>query len=76
VVSGGLRLAIVGIAVGLPIAFFGAWGLSSLLYGIKPWDPATFAAVPVFLICLAALAGYVPALRAARLNPLVALHHE
>lgn len=50
--------------------------MKRLLYGIPPWDPVTFLAVPGVIAAVAALAALVPALRAARLNPVRALRGE
>lgn len=75
----GLRLAISGIAIGVVAASMATRLLSSvsaLLYGVGPTDPMTFSAVSLVLIGVALLACYVPARRAARLDPLVALRHE
>jgi putative ABC transport system permease protein len=66
--------------LGLLIGIAGALGLtrflSSLLYQVKPVDPITFAAVPVFLGAISLLASYIPAWRAARVDPMVALRYE
>ncbi|HEV2423416.1 MAG TPA: ABC transporter permease [Terriglobia bacterium] len=76
VLGEGLRLALAGVVVGLA----GAWGLSrflaSLLYGVKPDDPLTFAAVPLILLSAALLACYIPARRATKLDPIRALRCE
>jgi putative ABC transport system permease protein len=76
VIAHGMRLVIAGSAAGL----LGAWGVTrlmqSLLYGIAPWDPVTFAAVTGLLSGAALLACYVPALRAARIDPMAALRYE
>lgn len=72
----GLRLTIVGLAVGLVGAFGGTRLLSSLLYGVRSTDAITFAAVSVMLTAVALLASYLPARRATRVDPLIALRHE
>lgn len=76
VVSHGLNLALIGLACGLLGAFALTRFLSSLLYGIRPTDPLTFTAVPLFLALVAVLASYIPAQRAIRLDPMAALRHE
>jgi predicted permease len=76
VVGNGIRLALIGIAIGLAGAFAVTRLLSSLLYGIRPTDFATFAAVSLALTGIAFLASYVPARRATRVDPVVALRHE
>ena len=72
----GLGVTLFGIAIGA----IAALGLSRLMadyvYGIKPTDPLTFAAAAVVLLGVALLASYVPALRATRVDPIVALRHE
>jgi ABC-type antimicrobial peptide transport system permease subunit len=72
----GLELAAAGVVLGL----FGAIGLtrvmSSLLFGVSTTDVATFTAVPVILIATAMLATYIPAMRATRVDPVVALREE
>jgi ABC-type antimicrobial peptide transport system permease subunit len=72
----GLTLAAAGIGIGLIGALAGARLLSSVLYGIAPRDVVTFVAVPAALAVAAALACALPALRAARLDPVVALRQE
>ena len=61
-----------GIAGTLALARF----LSSLLYGIEPWSPMTFIAVPFLPISVALIASYIPARRATKIDPMVALRHE
>jgi predicted permease len=75
-VSHGLRLAAIGVACGLAVAFVAMRLMSSLLFGVKAADPLTYAAVSVGLIATAALASYLPARRAAAVNPSEALRIE
>jgi predicted permease len=76
VVGQGLRLAGIGVAVGLVIAAIGTPLARSLLYNVSPFDPFSFSVVSMFLVAVALLASYVPALRATRVDPLVALRDE
>jgi putative ABC transport system permease protein len=73
VVMQGLRPALAGVGVGIVAAFFAVRLLRTLLFGVTPLDPLTFAIVPPALLAVAALACYVPALRAVRLDPTRAL---
>ena len=72
----GLGLAIAGAAVGLIGALIVSHLMRGLLYGVRPTDPLTFAGVALLLIAVAMLACYIPARRAIRVNPLVALRYE
>ncbi len=72
----GARLAGLGIAIGIAVALGVTRMMSSFLYEVRPTDPATFAAVCVILLSVAALACYLPARRATRVDPLVALRHD
>jgi putative ABC transport system permease protein len=76
VVGHGVRLAVAGLGVGFAIALVGGRVLSSLLYGVSPLDPPTYEAVFVGLIAVAALASWVPARRAAVIDPVIAMRAE
>ncbi len=71
-----LLLAAVGLAVGIPCALAASRFLGHMLFGVSAYDPATLAAVAFVLASVAALAGYIPARRAMRVDPIVALRHE
>jgi putative ABC transport system permease protein len=71
-----LALAAVGVAAGGVAAAAASRLLESLLFGVRPTDPATYAAVAALLLAVASLAAWVPALRAARTDPVVALKTE
>ena len=73
VVAQTLGLAAAGIGIGVTGAWLLARGLSGLLYGVTAGDPVTFAATPEVLVAVALLAGYLPARRASRIEPTVAL---
>jgi putative ABC transport system permease protein len=76
VVAQGLRLALAGTAVGVAGALLVTRLLASLLFAVKPTDALTFAAGPVILIAVALLASFLPACRAAMVDPVIALRHE
>lgn len=76
IVGQGGRLAIVGAGVGLIAAAILTRAMRSLLYGVSVWDPWTFAAVATLLLLVALAACYVTALRAAKVDPIVALRYE
>jgi predicted permease len=71
-----LLLIVVGLALGVPTALFSARLVSSQLFGLNPSDPVTLIGAAVILSVVALLAGFVPARRASRVNPLVALRYE
>ena len=71
-----LRLAATGIVVGAAASFAVAALIASLLFDTRPADPATFAGVVSVLAAVALLAGYLPARRASRINPMVALRNN
>lgn len=73
VLASTLRLAGIGIAIGIAASILGSQIMTSLLFQTRPYDPMTFASVIVLLIFVAVFAGYVPALRATRIQPAVAL---
>jgi predicted permease len=71
-----LLLVLTGVAIGLPVAFVSTRLISSQLFGLTPTDPLTIAAATLLLVAVAALAGYLPARRASRVDPIVALRYE
>ena len=76
VVWHGMRLALVGVVLGIGAAFGLTRFLASFLFGVKSWDPLVFVSVPVVLASVALLAVWLPATRASKLNPMVALRVE
>ncbi|HJZ72390.1 MAG TPA: ABC transporter permease [Vicinamibacterales bacterium] len=76
IVSRGAGLAGIGVGIGLIVSGIMAPLISSLLYGVRPLDPEVFIAVPLILMVVVLLASYIPAWRAARVNPIVALRRE
>ncbi len=71
-----LVLVIAGVALGVPAALASTHLLRSLLFGLTPTDPVTIGAMSVLMLAIAVLAGYVPARRAANVDPMVALRYE
>ncbi len=76
IVGQGLRLSALGIVLGLGAAFAATRVMETLLVGVKPTDPLTFAAIAALFLGVAAAASWVPALRASRLDPAAALREE
>ena len=76
VVLQNMWLAVIGVAAGLAAALGLSRLIASLLYEVKPWDPAAILSVAVVLIAIALLATYVPARRASQVDPIIALRYE
>jgi putative ABC transport system permease protein len=76
VVRDGVRLSMTGVAIGLVLSGLIATALAAFLYGLTPADSAAFVVAAALLCAVAALASYLPARRAARVDPLVALRHD
>jgi putative ABC transport system permease protein len=76
VVGGALRLTVIGVAVGLASSYALSKSLESLLFGVSPTDGGTFVALSLLLMAIAVLASVVPALRATRADPLLALRGD
>jgi ABC-type antimicrobial peptide transport system permease subunit len=76
VISQGVKLALIGVAIGLAGALGLTRFLSGLLYGVEPGDPLTLVIVSALLMAVAFIASYIPARQAARVDPLVALRYD
>ena len=76
VITDGLKLAALGVVIGLGGAVLIARSLTTLLYGVAPTDPAVLGATSALLVAVAALASIVPAWRATRVDPIIALRTE
>jgi putative ABC transport system permease protein len=76
VVGQGLRLTAIGIAAGLIAAFVLTRGMTTMLVGVKAADPATYSTMAVLFFIIAAIASWLPAWRAASLDPTAALREE
>jgi ABC-type antimicrobial peptide transport system permease subunit len=76
VIAKTLRVALIGIALGIIGSLVAAKWIASLLFGTAPTDPATFVGVILLLSAVGFIAGYIPARRATKVDPLVALRYE
>jgi putative ABC transport system permease protein len=76
VVGGGLRLAVAGVIIGVALSLAAGRFISALLFGVHPADPLTFSAVAAALMATAMVAAWIPARRATRVDPMVALRYE
>jgi putative ABC transport system permease protein len=72
----GARIGMLGLVIGAAAAYLSTRALSSMLYGVDPHDPMIFAAIAVSLFVVVVLASYLPARRATRVDPLIALRYE
>jgi ABC-type antimicrobial peptide transport system permease subunit len=76
VLAGTLRLGVAGVLLGLAAAAAAARVLSGTLHGVEPRDPLVFGLAPALLLGVALIAGLIPALRAARIDPMTAIRRE
>jgi putative ABC transport system permease protein len=76
VLKGARRSLLIGLAIGLPVALGASRWVESMLFGLRPTDPVAIVAAVLLLATVAHVAAYLPALRASRVDPLVALRHE
>jgi len=76
VVGQGVLLAVIGVVIGVAAAFFLTKFLATLLFGVSPTDPLTFAALSLILVGVSTAASVIPARRAMKVDPMVALRYE
>jgi ABC-type antimicrobial peptide transport system permease subunit len=71
-----MRLALLGVAIGVAGAFGLSRLIASFLFGVQPWDPLVFVSVPLLLAAVALFAVWRPAIKASRVDPMSALRYE
>jgi putative ABC transport system permease protein len=76
IIRQGIKLTVIGTIIGLAVALAGMRLLASFLYGVSTTDPMIYAAAAIYLIGVALLACFLPALRATKVDPMVSLRHE
>ncbi len=76
VLGEGMRITLIGVAIGLAAAFGLTRLITTIIYGVGATDPITFAAVAILLSAIALFACYIPARRAMRVDPMIALRYE
>jgi putative ABC transport system permease protein len=76
VVGAGMRLALLGVAAGLAVAFGLTRLMSTLLFGVSATDPMIFGLIPLLIVTVALLACWIPARRATKVDPMIALRIE
>jgi putative ABC transport system permease protein len=76
IVKQGMRVIVIGVAVGVGLALLSTRLISSMIYGVRPTDPATLGSASLGLVVVAFLATYIPARRATKVDPMVALRYE
>jgi ABC-type antimicrobial peptide transport system permease subunit len=76
VLWGAVRLVLIGIGIGLPVAWTASHWIQSMLFGLAPTDPRVTAGAVLLLVAAAMIAAYVPARRASHVDPVVALRHD